>query len=282
MLQRLVEQKNALIATMASIKNSPQTPSSDQWNLMADAVECLQPYYEATDEMSGDQSLTASKIIPITKQLMTITSKKLTACDKEDPSMATKHELLQALLKNTRDRFSSQLSMKQMTLSTLIDPRFKHIALQTQNGSALQSEPVKQLEAEVKAVFASEGGETVTDLSSPAPETEASPGTSLWEAFDTQAKSQITTQNPTAVAIMEVHNYVAEPVMDRKTNPFGYWETNKGKFPRLSKVILKYGCLVATSVPSERVFSKTGELISHRRSCLKSNMVDKIIFLNKN
>lgn len=38
----------------------------------------------------------------------------------------------------------------------------------------------------------------------------------------------------------------------------------------------------ATSVPCERIFSKTGQIISERRNRLSHNKVEKIIFLNAN
>lgn len=41
-------------------------------------------------------------------------------------------------------------------------------------------------------------------------------------------------------------------------------------------------CVPATSVPSEQLFSKAGELISSKRNRLGRKNVDKILFLNKN
>ncbi len=37
-----------------------------------------------------------------------------------------------------------------------------------------------------------------------------------------------------------------------------------------------------TSVPSERVFSTAGDILSAQRACLKAKHVDMIIFLKKN
>lgn len=45
---------------------------------------------------------------------------------------------------------------------------------------------------------------------------------------------------------------------------------------------LRYLCIPATSTESERMFSKTGSIISDRRSCLKPKTVDKLLFINKN
>ncbi|KAI2646804.1 E3 SUMO-protein ligase ZBED1 [Labeo rohita] len=53
-------------------------------------------------------------------------------------------------------------------------------------------------------------------------------------------------------------------------------------YPRLSKLMAKKLCVVATSVPSERIFSKTGQIISERRSRLKPKKVRALVFLNAN
>jgi len=45
---------------------------------------------------------------------------------------------------------------------------------------------------------------------------------------------------------------------------------------------LKYLCITATSIPAERVFSKTGQITNDRRSRLIPTNLDYIIFLNGN
>ncbi|KAI5702419.1 hypothetical protein M8J76_015356 [Diaphorina citri] len=52
---------------------------------------------------------------------------------------------------------------------------------------------------------------------------------------------------------------------------------NKNVFPTLYNLNLKYACIPATSVPSERVFSKTGQLTNNRRNRLAPDNLDKII-----
>jgi hypothetical protein len=48
------------------------------------------------------------------------------------------------------------------------------------------------------------------------------------------------------------------------------------------KVVKKYFCIPATSVPSEQIFSKAGLIITKQRNALKPENADMLIFLNKN
>ena len=64
--------------------------------------------------------------------------------------------------------------------------------------------------------------------------------------------------------------------------PLKWWKENAQKYPRLSLVAKKILAMPATSVPSERVFSTAGILVSKLRNRLSPVLVDNIIFLNKN
>ena len=61
-----------------------------------------------------------------------------------------------------------------------------------------------------------------------------------------------------------------------------WWKKNQYLYPRLSILAKKYLCIPASSVPSERVFSLAGQLVSKKRARMHSANVDMFIFLNKN
>jgi len=70
--------------------------------------------------------------------------------------------------------------------------------------------------------------------------------------------------------------------MPLNSNPLLWWKANELKYPILSESAKRYLCVPATSVASERVFSSAGDLASAQRSCLRSEHVDKLLFLEKN
>lgn len=87
---------------------------------------------------------------------------------------------------------------------------------------------------------------------------------------------------PTEMAQKEVEQYRGMPSISLQDDPLKWWKENSFRFPKLSVLAKHYLCIPASSVPSERVFSKAGELVNDRRASLKPNIVDKLIFLNKN
>ncbi len=64
---------------------------------------------------------------------------------------------------------------------------------------------------------------------------------------------------PTIAAIIETEQFFKLPVINRKEDPLRWWLDNRQVFPTIEKVAELYLCTVATSVPSERLFSKAGE-----------------------
>ena len=53
-------------------------------------------------------------------------------------------------------------------------------------------------------------------------------------------------------------------------------------YPLITKLVKKMFSVVATSVPSDRLFSCAGNIISERSSCLLPENADKLIFLHEN
>lgn len=65
-------------------------------------------------------------------------------------------------------------------------------------------------------------------------------------------------------------------------NPLKWWKENRLLFPELAALARKRLSIAGTSVPSERLFSAAGNLLSAKRSSLAPENVDMLLFLNKN
>ena len=72
-----------------------------------------------------------------------------------------------------------------------------------------------------------------------------------------------------------------EPTINRSADPLIFWLKNKNNFGHLYDYAIKYLTAIATSVPSERVFSKAGHVLNKRRANLTGKHAEDLIFLNQ-
>ena len=116
MLQRLIEQRTALLASGAECACMIEL-RAQQWNLAEKLVHLLQPFEEATREVSGDYS-SAALIIPIVNSLQ----RSLTTTTTDDHGITSmKREMLPSLSR----RYHNMKTNKLYALATALDPRFK-------------------------------------------------------------------------------------------------------------------------------------------------------------
>ena len=68
---------------------------------------------------------------------------------------------------------------------------------------------------------------------------------------------------------MEIKFYTDSMRINRQSNPLNWWKENSSIVPKMSGIAKKVLGTPATSVPSEKIFSKASELISRRRTSFK-------------
>ena len=61
-----------------------------------------------------------------------------------------------------------------------------------------------------------------------------------------------------------------------------WWKRNESEFPHLAQIAKKYLSIQATSAPSERIFSKAGQIIDAQRTSLDSDMCGKLLYVSMN
>ena len=77
-------------------------------------------------------------------------------------------------------------------------------------------------------------------------------------------------------------SFIVGTTKRRWGDPLAWWKTNEIRFPTLAKLARVYLAIPATSAPSERVCSKTGQVIDQLRSNLSPSTASMIIFLKSN
>jgi len=80
----------------------------------------------------------------------------------------------------------------------------------------------------------------------------------------------------------EVTSYKATGCISVDEDPLAWWKSNEHKYPHIAKLAQRNLAVQGTSVPSERVFSTAGDIVTASRSRLLAENVDKLIFLQKN
>ena len=65
-------------------------------------------------------------------------------------------------------------------------------------------------------------------------------------------------------------------------DPLKWWDVNKNQFPIVAEIARKYLSIQATSGASERVFSDAGWIMSTKRTSMKEDLFEALIFLKRN
>ena len=257
MYERLVEEYKAIDAALCSFDQTHLCLSSNEVDVMNDAIKLLKHFEQATREISAEKYLTISKVIPLARLLQYVTI--------QCPStLNLKTELLSSMAR----RFTNIEANFTLAASTLLDPRFKKIAFS--DGSTC-NQAVQRLTTELSSIIAANESQA---RSTDEQHAETSHSSDLWHFIDQSvAASQSRTSTASSIIIMKI--------LDRKDDPLKWWSDNQLSYQALLPHVRKYLAIPASSVPSERLFSKAGELTSLKRNRLKSKNVDMILFLNK-
>lgn len=72
--------------------------------------------------------------------------------------------------------------------------------------------------------------------------------------------------------------YLNQPLMKMDDSPLKYWLMNINS--GFKNIALKYLSLIATSVPSERLFSWAGNIVTENRNRISSEHLQQLLFLN--
>ena len=263
----------------------------------------LQPLKQATELMSKEIEPTISFVWPTVVFLRKVYS---------EPSNSKSVEKMKLIMLNDlNNRYNKDAFIQFLQLCSLLDPRFKHLTFITPDEKELALAnlhttleelediplPIKQEPADtpvngpnlpqlslVKPTLDEPSTSEPTTSDSPTKKAKLDlPNRSLFnEIFITKVEPP---KSKSVLVKQEVERYMAESVeqSDSENNfVLNWYKQRLNVYPRLARLARRYLACPASSVPSERLFSSAGNLLTKKRSCLKPDNVDKLLFLHKN
>lgn len=283
MIKRLMDLKESLSAALVSIQNAPTMLTSEQRDNIAECVNLLEPFFQMTEKLSGEKYPTISMVIPIVRGLFA-------AVYEVKANTVVGQELRNNLISGIQTRLGQVEKNKIIAYSTLLDPRFKKAGFGNMSNAREAEDGLKEelaLLCRNETNFKRNKDHTNQELErvefqNAQAEDKAKSKVNLWSVLQKNLSEVKNTTNPTCFSTLMLRQYFETPHEDLNSCPGKYWIENKNSFKQLSQLALKYLCIPATSVPSERIFSTAGQIVSERRSRLKPKNVNMILFLNEN
>ncbi|KAJ8892105.1 hypothetical protein PR048_004685 [Dryococelus australis] len=254
----------------------PRTECSDnnRMRYLAKSGRSFAYFSEVTTEFSAEKSVSVSKIIFFYESVcdhVMVCSVSRQPVPEEVKNMCSK--LTEQLKKRLKDCESNELYAQ----TTLLDPGFKKFGF-TDNGK--YEAAYTQLWKKV-CVIREPAAKTNTELPHAVVATALHSQSSLWKSFDMTIQ-KLTPCDPTVAEIVETDKYMQEPLLNSHENPLDWWCDIKCLYPRLYELVQWWLCIIPTSVPCERIFSKAGQMLTERRNCLSSSKKSELLFLHSN
>lgn len=236
-------------------------------------ISFLEPFYAAQRELEGDRYTTLN--------LVCLWNEKLRKhCQ---PSSTDNHQ--QAFVRHRHSDFLDQKIKIHMLhkVALFLWPTFNKLKMMTPTEVSEVHAHVRTLLEEDEGreanprptAFENEGDEapttSISTLSPPAAKRKSS-YFAEWENAD---------DDDDAAVQDEVNQYISQRhAMADDRDLLGWWRINSSIYPKLAKLARSVLCIPASSSSSERVFSAAGRTIDQRRTSLKPDTVDAILFLH--
>ncbi|KAK0151881.1 Zinc finger BED domain-containing protein 1 [Merluccius polli] len=233
---------------------------------------------EFTDALSGEDYVSVSYLKPVLHLLKTAT-----LAETDQDTNLTK-DIKSRALHYIEEKYSDPVTQELLDITSFLDPRFKTSYVSEENVPYIKD----RVKMEMEQVAQKEQRACVTTHPMPLSAEEEPPSTStkrkrsLGSFFKTKAVPASSTVQLEDTIKAELDNYLITPTIDGEQDPLAWWRVHNVNFPWLSKLARKYLCIPATSAPSERLFSASGNIVTCQRASLKPAKVDMLVFLAKN
>ncbi len=288
MISRVLEQEEAIRTVLsADRKTTHLVPNWQDIDVLVSINQALSPLSNLTDILSGEDYVTVSAILP----LMNLLNDKFLKENKEDSQLTTD---IRARIRTDLNARLSSYDTKQLLLlqtASFLDPRFKvkyldedeveHVKLKLQSLlMAAPSESTASSNSECSVLNCND-----SESPAPPPAKKRNLGTLFKdneEKSDRNLETACSSISKEEELLMQLQAYISIPRLDFEENPLEWWKIHSSNYPLLAAFAKRFLSVCATSSPSERLFSSSGNIVSPTRMKLSPDKVNMLTFLSKN
>ena len=290
------------IETYNDKKATAQKLNQLQKEILAEVIEVLELFTEATMRTEADEMVTINLTIPLVLGVIRSLQELLADTKFCAP-------LIEGLLTSMFRRFNGLLQMvgfktssepaftpipelkkgklfgdEIYLLSTFLDPAVKLSWIDAECGFLNEDEKCALKETVQQKVLNAIGRHIPAKAPAPPPSYPANSG----NAKEPEKKKsrllqyRIVPVSSAAVdktPLQEIHDYLNNPEVDEITH---FWARNRFDLRKLSELVLAYLCVPASSSPVERVFSAAGFINRPHRSSMSYKTLQALVFLKVN
>ena len=264
-------------------------PFSKEFIVAQEVNEILKTFHFATEIISAEKYPTIGIVHPLIHKLFSVTLKEA------DGDTTLVKSIKAAVKADLKERHRGLNFQKVMKIGTYLDPHFKKLTyLGDVSRSSVRLEAKDELVAIIKedherltTVESVDSMDSVASVSTAPHSKKRNLACLLGDILETSVKCHDQTEDEIAEA--ELRCYESEPGESLDCQqPLEWWKARSINYNSdivykyLSKLAKKILCMTPTSVPSEKIFSTAGNIVSKMRSCLSPEHINHLVFLYEN
>jgi len=233
-LERFVKLADKIAPILLSNSKAPSMLTAAQLDGLKDLIQIYEPLEVLTKEISGENYVTSSKIIPMVYCL----NKSVEAVQ---PNTTLGYDTKIMIINEIHKRFGAIEQVHFLAISTLLDPRFKKMYF---TDKIACSQAIHKITLMLSAVESETELLSLDESARSLDVEDTKLAGNIWRFHTTLMKEKYPEEQETNrnVIGIDFRNYLSQPVEDlKKCDPIKYWCNHKDTmYKKISKVAYKY------------------------------------------
>ncbi|XP_059371308.1 E3 SUMO-protein ligase ZBED1-like [Carassius carassius] len=279
MIERVLEQEGALAKVLSNDKKTRHlVPTWQDLEVLEAVQKVLKPLQDFTDALSGEEYITLSYVKPV----LHLFNENLLACEEGDSEICK--SIKTSIVEYLNSKYSDPATTDLLEMASFVDPRFRATYIPSEKVDALKHRAVLAVETLLADQSSCQPPcLCVPTVPEPADgEAAVAPKAKRLASFFKKRTATTTAPTKREAIENELSSYLQSASVESDTDSLKWWKDHEVFFPSLSHLAKKYLLVPATSSPSERVFSCSGNIVTCHRASLKPDAVDRLVFLAQN